>query len=94
LLRLVVQTFGLQLFNDGLRQTLRLSYQEYENRSSGETVAMLQKVRNDTEKFINGVVNILFSSVVGIAFLIWCMQSQRTGCCCPCLASASWCWAD
>jgi ATP-binding cassette subfamily B protein len=26
-LRLVVQKFGLQLFNDGLRQTLRLSYQ-------------------------------------------------------------------
>lgn len=71
LLRLVVQKFGMQLFNDGLRQTLRLSYQEYEDRSSGETVAMLQKIRNDTEKFINGFVNILFSSLVGLAFLIW-----------------------
>lgn len=70
-LRLVVQKFGLQLFNDGLRQTLRLSYQEYESRSSGETVAMLQKVRNDTERFINGFVNILFSSLVGFGFLLW-----------------------
>jgi len=70
-LRMVVQKFGLQLFNDGLRQTLRLTYQEYENRSSGETVALLQKVRNDTEKFINGFVNILFTSSVGLAFLLW-----------------------
>lgn len=37
-LRLVVQEFGMQLFNDGLRQTLRLSYQEYEMQRSGETV--------------------------------------------------------
>lgn len=70
-LALVVQKFGMQVFNDGLRQTLRLSFQEFEDRSSGETVAMLQKVRTDTERFINAFVNILFSSVVGIGFLLW-----------------------
>ena len=70
-LTLVVQRFGVQVFNDGLRQTLRLSYQEFEDRSSGETVAMLQKVRTDTERFLNAIVNILFSSIVGIAFLLW-----------------------
>ncbi|HYP26904.1 MAG TPA: ABC transporter ATP-binding protein [Blastocatellia bacterium] len=70
-LTLVVQKFGMQVFNDGLRQTLRLSFQEFEDRSSGETVAMLQKVRTDTERFINAFVNILFSSVVGIGFLLW-----------------------
>jgi len=70
-LTLVVQKFGMQVFNDGLRQTLRLSFQEFEDRSSGETVAMLQKVRTDTERFINAFVNILFSSLVGIGFLLW-----------------------
>ena len=70
-LTLVVQKFGMQVFNDGLRQTLRLSFQEFEDRSSGETVAMLQKVRTDTERFINAFVNILFSSIVGIIFLLW-----------------------
>ncbi|HEY7913114.1 MAG TPA: ABC transporter ATP-binding protein, partial [Blastocatellia bacterium] len=70
-LTLVVQKFGMRVFNDGLRQTLRLSFQEYEDRSSGETVAMLQKVRTDTERFINAFVNILFSSLVGIGFLLW-----------------------
>jgi len=70
-LTLVVQKFGMQVFNDGLRQTLRLSFQEFEDRSSGETVGMLQKVRTDTERFINAFVNILFSSIVGIGFLLW-----------------------
>jgi ATP-binding cassette, subfamily B, bacterial len=70
-LRLVTQKFGMQIFNDGLRQTLRLTYQEYEMQRSGETVSSLQKVRTDTERFLNAFVNIIFSSVVGIGFLIW-----------------------
>lgn len=70
-MQLVVQRFGMQVFNDGMRQTLRLSYQEYEESSSGETVATLQKVRNDIERFLNASVNIVFSSIVGIIFLIW-----------------------
>lgn len=70
-MRLVVQQFGLQVFNDGLKQTLRLSFQEYEDQRSGETLAILQKVRTDTERFINALINILFTSIVGMAFLIW-----------------------
>jgi ATP-binding cassette, subfamily B, bacterial len=34
-------------------------------------MSILQKVRTDTERFINAFINILFSSVVGIGFLIW-----------------------
>jgi ATP-binding cassette subfamily B protein len=70
-LAMVVQKFGMQIFNDGLRQTLRLSFQEFEDRSSGETMAMLQKVRSDTERFMYAFVNILFSSIVGLVFLVW-----------------------
>lgn len=61
----------MQIFNDGLRQTLRLPYQEFEDSSSGEILSLLQKVRTDTERFITTFINILFSSVVGIGFLIW-----------------------
>ncbi|WP_153798295.1 ABC transporter ATP-binding protein [Foetidibacter luteolus] len=71
LMRLVVQKFGMQVFNDGLKQTLRLSFQEYEEQRSGETLAILQKVRTDTERFINAFINILFTSLTGMAFLIW-----------------------
>lgn len=70
-MRKIVQRFGMQVFNDGLKQTLRLSFQEFEEQRSGETVALLQKVRTDTERFINSFINILFSSAVGIGFLIW-----------------------
>lgn len=69
--RLAVQKFGMQIFNDGLKQTLRLSFQEFEESRSGETLSVLQKVRNDTERFVNSFINVLFSSVVGIGFLIW-----------------------
>ena len=69
--RLVVQKFGTDIFNDGLKQTLRLSYEEFGDQSSGATLSILQKVRTDTEKFINSFVNILFSSLVGVGFLTW-----------------------
>jgi ATP-binding cassette, subfamily B, bacterial len=70
LARLAVQTFGMQIFNDGLKQTLRLSYDEFEDQRSGETLSVLQKVRSDTQTFFNSFINVLFSSFVGIGFLI------------------------
>jgi ATP-binding cassette subfamily B protein len=69
--RLVVQRFGVQIFNDGLRQTLRLRYQEFEDRRSGETLSLLLRVRQDTERFISAFINVLFASVIGMFFLIW-----------------------
>ncbi len=36
-MRLAVQRFGMQIFNDGLRQTLRLSFQEFEEQRSGKS---------------------------------------------------------
>jgi ATP-binding cassette, subfamily B, bacterial len=71
LTNLVVQKFGVQIFNDGLKQTLRLSYQEYADQNSGETLSILQRVRRDTERFITAFINILFSSIVGVGFLVW-----------------------
>ncbi|HWS22126.1 MAG TPA: ABC transporter ATP-binding protein [Methanoregula sp.] len=68
--RLAVQKFGMQIFNDGLKQTLRLSYDEFEDQRSGETLSVLQKVRSDTQTFINSFINVLFSAFVGICFLI------------------------
>jgi ATP-binding cassette, subfamily B, bacterial len=69
--RLVVQKFGLSVFDEGLRQTLRLPYHEFEETSSGHVLSVLQKVRNDNEKFISSFVTMLFSALVGIVFLIW-----------------------
>ncbi len=71
LLRLVVGKSGTEMFNDGLKQTLRLSFVELEARSSGETMGLLQKMRTDTERFLDAAVTILYSSAVGIGFIVW-----------------------
>ena len=69
--RRVVQKFGLAVFDEGLRQTLRLPYHEFEETSSGHVLSTLIKVRHDNEKFINSFIGVLFSSAVGVAFLVW-----------------------
>jgi ATP-binding cassette subfamily B protein len=69
--RLVVQKLGTEIFNDGLRHLLRLKFQEFEDLRSGETLSLLQKVRADSERFINAFINTAFAAVVGISFLTW-----------------------
>ena len=68
--RLAVQRFGMQVFNEGLKQTLRLSFNEFEDQRSGETLSILQKVRMDTQMFMQTAINVLFSSVIGMGFLL------------------------
>jgi len=69
--RLAVQKLGTQIFNDGLRQVLRLRFQEFEDMRSGETLSLLQKVRADSERLINSFINTVFAAAVGIGFLAW-----------------------
>ena len=69
--RLVVQNFGLSVFDEGLKHTLRLPYHEFEETSSGHVLSVLQKVRTDNERFISSFISTMFSSAVGVAFLIW-----------------------
>ena len=65
----IVQKFGAKLFTDGLRHSLRLPFQEFEDQRSGETLSILTKVRADTEKFIVAFINILFGLLVGVIFV-------------------------
>jgi len=69
--RMAVARFGMNVFNDGLKQTLRLSFEEFEQSRSGETISLMQKVKTDTERFVNSLINVLFSSIIGIGFLVW-----------------------
>ena len=76
-LRMIVQRFGMEIFNEGLRHTLRLPFNEFEDQTSGEILAVLLKVRSDTEKFITAFINVLFSSLVGIGFLLWYAMTKH-----------------
>jgi ATP-binding cassette subfamily B protein len=68
-MNVVVQKFGARVFTDGLQHAMKLPYQEFEDQRSGETLGILQKVRADTEKFINYFINVLFGVIVGVAFV-------------------------
>lgn len=67
----ITQRLGAQLYSDGLSHSLDLPYQVFEDQRSGETLGKLQKVRTDVEKLIQTFVNVLFTSVVGIIFVMW-----------------------
>ncbi len=65
----VTQKFGAKIFTDGLKHSMLLPYQDFEDQRSGETLSILSKVRADTEKFIISFINVLFSIVVGVVFV-------------------------
>ena len=67
----ITQRLGAELYSDGLRHSLDLPYQVFEDQRSGETLGKLQKVRIDVEKLIQSFVNVLFTAVVGIVFVMW-----------------------
>jgi ATP-binding cassette subfamily B protein len=75
--RKAVALFGMQVFNDGLKQPLRLSFQEFEESRSSTTLSVLQKVKTDAERFINFFITVLFSSLVGMAFLLYYSLSKN-----------------
>ena len=67
---LVVQRLGAQLYSDGIRHSLALPYSVFEDQRSGETLGKLQKVRSDVERFIAAAVNVVFTTLVGVTFVM------------------------
>ena len=68
-INVVTQRLGAEIYSDGIRHSLDLPYQVFEDQRSGETLGKLQKVRADVEKLINVAVNVLFTTLVGIVFV-------------------------
>jgi ATP-binding cassette subfamily B protein len=68
-INVITQRLGAQIYSDGLRHSLELPYQVFEDQRSGETLGKLQKVRTDTERLVAGSINVLFTTLVGIVFV-------------------------
>src|SRR6204780_675022 len=64
------QKVGARLYADGIRHSLELPYSLFEDQRSGETLGELQKVRSDVEKLIAIAVNLLFTTVIGVIFVM------------------------
>lgn len=68
-INMITQKLGAQIYADGIKHSLELPYQVFEDKRSGETLGILQKVRVDVEKVISASINILFATLVGIIFV-------------------------
>jgi ATP-binding cassette subfamily B protein len=67
---IITQKVGAKMYADGLKHSLELPYQVFEDQRSGETLGILQKVRLDSEAFITAFISILFVSITGMSFVI------------------------
>ncbi len=66
----IVQRVGAEMYSDGIRHSLELPYSVFEDQRSGETLGRLQKMRSDVEKFISLSINMLFTTLVGVVFVM------------------------
>src|SRR4249920_3431372 len=69
-INVITQRLGAEIYSDGIRHSLELPYSVFEDQRSGETLGKLQKVRTDVEKLISVLINVLFTSLVGIVFVV------------------------
>lgn len=68
-LNMVTQRAGADMYQSGVRHSLELPYEVFEDQRSGETLGILQKARMDAEKYLNLLINVVFVSVIGFVFV-------------------------
>ena len=66
----IVQRVGAEMYSEGIRHSLELPYSVFEDQRSGETLGKLQKVRSDVERFISLSINLIFTTLVGVVFVV------------------------
>src|ERR1700689_5157597 len=66
----LTQRIGVRIYSEGVEHSLKLPYQVFEDQRSGETLGKLQKVRLDTEKVIQAGIGFVFTTLVGLLFVI------------------------
>ena len=68
-INLITQKLGAKMYADGIKHSLELPYQVFEDKRSGETLGVLQKVRTDVEKLIALSINIVYTTLIGFIFV-------------------------
>lgn len=67
---IIIQRTGAEMYSDGIKKSLDLPYEDFEDQRSGETLSRLQKVRTDSEKLITLFISLIFQTIVGFVFVI------------------------
>lgn len=65
----IIQKIGADIYSSGIKHSLDLSFEAFEDQRSGETLGILQKVRQDTEKLIQVFISVLFTTFIGLLFV-------------------------
>jgi ATP-binding cassette, subfamily B, bacterial len=68
-INMITQKLGAKIYADGIKHSLELPYQVFEDKRSGETLGILQKVRQDVEKLISASINIVYTTLIGLIFV-------------------------
>jgi ATP-binding cassette, subfamily B, bacterial len=68
-INVITQRLGAEMYTDGLKHSLELPYQVFEDQRSGETLGKLQKMRTDVERVISMGINFAFTTFVGVIFV-------------------------
>ena len=68
-INMITQKLGARIYADGIRHSLDLPYQVFEDKRSGETLGILQKVRADVEKLLSASINVVYTTLIGVIFV-------------------------
>lgn len=68
-LNAVTQRTGADMYQDGVKHSLSLPYEVFEDQRSGETLGIMQKARADSERYLALLINVVFVSIIGFLFV-------------------------
>ena len=66
----IAQRVSSRMYTDAIRHSLQLPYAVFEDQRTGETTSAPQKLRSDVDRFVVAAVNSLFTSLVGVLFVV------------------------
>jgi ATP-binding cassette subfamily B protein len=66
----ITQRVGAKMYSDGIKHSLELPYQEFEDERSGETLGKIQKARTDSQTLVSQTINVIFITLVGFVFVM------------------------
>lgn len=67
---IITQKMGTRLYADSVAHSLALPYASFEDQRSGEILQKLEKARDDSQKLVASMIDVLFFSLVGILFVL------------------------
>ena len=65
----LTELVAADIYTDGIQKSLNLSFAEFEDQRSGETLGIINKLRDDTKKLISLSVSTIYGAVIGIIFV-------------------------